>query len=114
MTNRLRENDNHKIFVATDFSPSGSQSFGISLARNNTTLLLNHLDELLHNPVFFQPHVYNLLDTGAVAIVEMTILTSGRQLFLTGGGSFQGWIKDQFANGKHKGYSQEQVACTSK
>ena len=106
--------DNHKIFVATDFSPSGSQSFGVSSARNNTTLLLNHLYELLDNPVFFQPHVYNLLDTGAVAIVEMTIVTSGRQLFLTGGGSFQGWIKDQFANGKQNGYGKVHVACTSK
>ena len=114
MTNRSSEYDNHKIFVATDFSPSGSQSFGISSARNNTTLLLNHLDGLLHNPVFFQPHVYNLLDSGAVAIVEMTILTSGRQLFLTGGGSFQAWIKNQFANRKHNGYGKVHAACTSK
>ena len=114
MTNRLGEYDNHKVFVATDFSPSGSQSFGISSARNNTTLLLNHLDELLRNPVFFQPHVYNLLDSGAVAIVEMTILNSGRQLFLTGGGSFQAWIKNQFANRKHNGYGKVHAACTSK
>ena len=114
MTNRLGEYDNHKIFVATDFSPSGSQSFGISSARNNTTLLLNHLDELLRNPVFFQPHVYNLLDSGAVAIVEMTILNSGRQLLLTGGGSFQAWIKNQFANRKHNGYGKVHAACTSK
>ena len=44
----------------------------------------------------FQPNYYSLSDHGAVAIVEMDVLASGRRLFVLGGGSFQGWIRQQF------------------
>ena len=50
------------------------------------------------NPITFQPSTYSLTDHGAVAIVEMNILSSGKRLFVVGGGSFQEWIVDIFLN----------------
>ena len=41
-------------------------------------------------PIIFQPSAYNLTDHGAVAIVEMNILSSGKRLFLVGGVHFKG------------------------
>ena len=107
-----REGKNEKTFVAVDFSASGSKSFGVLPARNAASSLAMLLNELLDNPVFFQPHVYNLFDGGSVAIVEMSILASGRQVFLAGGGSFQGWIKKQFAKQNKKGYAKVHSLCT--
>ena len=39
-----------------------------------------------------------LTDRGAVAIVEMNILVSGKRLFVVGGGSFQEWQVNAFLN----------------
>ena len=46
--------------------------------------------------VFLQPHLYNIKDRGAVAIVEMAVLVSVKHLFLTGGGSFECTIRALF------------------
>ena len=45
-------------------------------------------------PISFQPSTYNLTDHGAMAIIEMNILASGKRLFVVGGSSFQGWQVD--------------------
>ena len=58
-------------------------------------------------PIIFQPSAYNLTDHGAVAIVEMNILSSGKRLFLVGGGSFQGWQASIFK----KTNSAQKVKC---
>ena len=107
-----REGKNQKIFVAVDFLASGSKSFGVLPARNAASSLVMHLKEVLDNPVFFQPHVYNLFDGGSVAIVEMIILASGSQLLLAGGGSFQGWIRQQFMERNKEGYAKVHSLCT--
>ena len=46
--------------------------------------------------VFLQPQFYKIKDKRAVAIVEMSLLVSGKQLFLTGGGCFQHFMTKQF------------------
>ena len=46
--------------------------------------------------VFLQPNFYNIKDKGAVAIVEMALLISGKQLFLTEVGSFEYTIRALF------------------
>ena len=105
---RLHEHYHKKIFVAVDFLAYGSSTFGGLLTRHGASLLFKQLDEQFNNPVFFQPHYYNLFDSGSVAIVEMTILASGRQLFLAEGGTFQNWIRDQFAK-RHQNKSTPKV-----
>ena len=82
------------VFVAADFNEFGSSSRFIKQARENAKSLM----EILHplKPITFQPAEYKLVDRGAVAIVEMNILASGKHLVLLGGGSFQTWMKNQF------------------
>ena len=77
------------LFLTTDFGDYGSLSGRARLARKNAESLMNILAPL--KPITFQPSTYNLTDHGAVAIVEMNILSSGKRLFVVGGGSFQGW-----------------------
>jgi len=103
----------NKLFVAADFSAFGSQSPWVSEARSRASLLLNQLNELFQKIVFFQPHFYNLRDNGAVAIVEMAVLASGKQLFLTGGGSFEYFIRTQFIKRSPNGYDKVHWVCMS-
>jgi len=84
------------LFLATDFGDYGSLSGGARTARKKANSLMKDLAPL--NPIIFQPSTYNLTDHGAVAIVEMNIVTSGSRFFVVGGGSFQEWQVDIFLN----------------
>jgi len=84
------------LFLATDFAGCGSLSQLARLARKNATSLMSILAPL--EPITFQPSTFNLPDHGAVAIVEMSILSSGKRLFVFVGGSFQEWIVNRFLN----------------
>ena len=104
---RARHPNYHKLFVAVDFTAFGSRSKWAREARGKASLLLKHLNELFDNMVFLQPHFYNIKDRGAVAIVEMAVLVSGKQLFLTGGGSFEYTIRALFV--KRSPFSDDKV-----
>ena len=108
---RARHPNYNKLFVAVDFSGFGSQSKGVSEARRKASLLLKHLNELFDNMVFLQPHFYNIKDRGAVAIVEMAVLVSGKQLFLTGGGSFEYTIRALFIKRSPFSYDKVHEVC---
>ena len=100
------------VFIATDFTDFGSSSKIGRPARKNSKSLMDILLPL--NPIVFQPaHVgYNLTDRGAVAIVEMNILTSGTHLVVVGGGSFQYWVVTQFLNKNNNDKTKvERLAC---
>ena len=84
------------VFLASDFAEYGSLSTRARQARENSKSLIRILAPL--KPIVFQPSAYNLSDRGAVAIVEMNILVSGKRLFVVGGGTFQKWIASQFVN----------------
>ena len=85
---------NIPVFLAADFTDYGSSSPRVNTARKTSKSLMKILAPL--KPVLFQPSAYNLTDRGTVAIVEMNILVSGKHLYVTGGGSFQEWLVDQF------------------
>ena len=85
-----------KIFLATDFSTFGSQSYSIRPAKEKSEMLHKYLDKLLENRHVFDPRTVELSDRGSIAIVEMKILSAGKKMFLLGGGNFEDWIKDQF------------------
>ena len=103
-----------KVFVAADFSPFGSRSGNVLLPRKNSKLLMDELNkQLVHESlVFFDPHAYNIVDTGSVAIVEINILISGSQYFCLGGGSFQDWIKRLFVRRNNHSYIDVHNFCT--
>ena len=103
-----------KVFVAADFSPFGSHSGSVSLARKNSKLLIDELNKQLvkSNLVFFDPDAYNIADTGAVAIVEINILISGAQYFCLGGRSFQDWTKRLYVRRKNHSYADVHNICT--
>ena len=101
----------NKLFVAVDFSPFGSRSKWAREARRKASLLLKHLNELFDNMVFLQPQFYNIKDKGAVAIVEMALLVSGKQLFLTGGGSFQHFMRQEFMKRSPNSYDKVHGWC---
>ena len=84
------------VFLAADFTDYGSSTRRVKTARKIAKSLMKILAPL--KPVLFQPSAYNLTDRGAVAIVEMNILLSGKHLFVVGGGSFQAWVVNQFLN----------------
>ena len=108
---RARHPNYNKLFVAVDFSAFGSQSKGVSEARRKASLLLKHLNELFDNMVFLQPHFYNIKDRVAVAIIEMAVLVSGKQLFLTGGGSFEYTIRALFIKRSPFSYDKVHEVC---
>ena len=99
------------VFLATDFGDYGSLSNRARLARKNAKSLMNILAPL--KPIIFQPSTYNLTDHGAVAIVEMNILSSGKRLFIVGGGSFQGWQASMF-NKANSLNSDQKAKCKNK
>ena len=84
------------IFLAGDFAGYGSSSRHVKPARRKAKSLMKILAPL--KPVIFQPSSYNLIDRGAVAIVEMHILVQSKHLFVVGGGTFQAWVVNQFLN----------------
>ena len=98
------------VFVAADFNEFGSSSRLIKQPRENAKSLM----EILHplKPITFQPAEYKLVDRGAVAIVEMNILASGKHLVLLGGGNFQTWMKNQFfKRNSNDQYKLKHLAC---
>ena len=98
------------VFVAADFNESGSSSTLIKQPRENAQSLM----EILHplKPITFQPAEYKLVDRGAVAIVEMNILASGKYLVLLGKGHFQSWVENQFLKRNSNDQSRlERLAC---
>ncbi|XP_067016213.1 uncharacterized protein [Acropora muricata] len=103
-----------KVFVAADFSPFGSRDGSVSPARKNSKLLIDEFNKQILNPnlVFFDPHAYNIVDTGSVAIVEINILISGGQYFCLGGRSFQDWTKRLFVGRKNHSYADVHNFCT--
>ena len=109
---RARHPNYNKLFVAVDFTTFGLQSTDVSEASIKASLLLKHLNELFDNMVFLQPHFYNIKDRGAVAIVEMAVLVSGKQLFLTGGGSFEYTIRALFIKRSPFSYDKVHEVCT--
>ena len=84
-----------KVFLSTDFSKYGSDSRNGYL-RNQAATIMELLTKKLIQPVTFDPTYYVLTDSGAIALVETSILTAGRRLFLLGGRSFQEWIQEMF------------------
>ena len=99
---REQKNGNLKrrTFVAADFLPFGSGSPIVLAARRNSSTLMEVIKKLFEKPTFFNPNAYHLVDRGSVAIVEMNIIASGNQIFSVGGGAFQHWIRNLFAQ-KH-------------
>ena len=85
-----------KIFLATDFTKFGSSASAVKSARKESDRLEQLLDNILGHPETFDPSGADLSDRGSIAIVEMSILTAGKKLFLVGGGSFEDSIKFKF------------------
>ena len=108
---RARHPNYNKLFVAVDFTEFGSQTKWAREARGKASLLLKHLNELFDNMVFLQPQFYKIKDKGAVAIVEMALLASGKELFLTGGGSFQHLIAQQFMKRSPNSFDKVYGVC---
>ena len=98
------------IFLATDFTAFGSSSKKAIRARKYAKSFIEILLPL--RPIVFRPSEYKIVDGGAVAIVEMNILASGRRLFVLGGGSFQLWITNQFLTKNKNDHSKvERLVC---
>ena len=110
---RARHPNYNKLFVAVDFTEFGSQTKWAREARGKASLLLKHLNELFDNMVFLQPQFYKIKDKGAVAIVEMALLASGKELFLTGGGCFQHFMAQQFMKRSPNSFDKVYGVCNN-
>ena len=82
-----------RIFLATDFSRFGSKSSSAWLDLSESKMLFEYVGNLLRSTETFDPDIVGLSDRGSVAIVELSILSAGKKLFVVGGGNFEDWIK---------------------
>lgn len=78
------------IFLASDLTDYGSDTLKNIAAANDRESLSLFLYKLLKDPATFDPNGI-LYDNGAIAIVEMNILSMAKRLFTLGGGNFQEW-----------------------
>ena len=86
----------NNIFVASDLTKYGSDTFIQNAKLRDRHLVYKYMAETLNQPVTFKPELYNIFDTGQIAIIEMHILSLGESLFTLGGGNFQDWVVDLF------------------
>ena len=91
-----KQNNLHKIFLAHDMGVTGSDTLKKFTDPKKLKALESNLTMELEKPFRFDPLKYNLYDRGAVAIVEMHILSLGESLFTLGKGNFQEWVRDLF------------------
>ena len=89
-------NNLHKVFLAHDLGPAGSDTLKRFASPKNLQEVERNLTLELETPFRFDPTKYNLHDRGAIAIVEMHILSLGESLFTLGKGNFQEWVRDLF------------------
>ena len=83
------------VFIAMDFLDFASKLVASAGTKPEIALSLMKILSPL-NIITFRPSEYKFSDRGAVAIVEMNILASGKYLIVLGGGSYQFWIERQF------------------
>ena len=95
-----------------NFSEFGSSPDSASVLKTNVKSLMELLEKNLHPFTQFKPKYYSLSDHGAVAIVEMDILASGRRLFVLVGGSFPDWIRQQFLKRNNYDLTLLNSVCT--
>lgn len=91
---RLQESkaliDVDEAFLASDLTEYGSDTLKSFAGANDRGSLSLFLHKVLNHPATFDPKGI-LYDNGAIAIVEMNILSMATRLFTLGGGNFQEW-----------------------
>lgn len=84
-----------QVYLASDLTDYGSDTLrDIAGAKDRQSLSL-FLHKLLNNPDTFDPTGI-LYDNGAIAIVEINILSMATRLFTLGGGNYQEWAVGLF------------------
>lgn len=94
LATRVRESQHaiqvNEVFLASDLTDYGSDTLRNFAGANERGSLSQLLMKILNNPATFNPKGI-LYDTGAIAIVEMNILSMAKRLITLGGGNFQEW-----------------------
>ena len=94
LATRVQESRNaihvHEVFLASDLTDYGSDTLRSFAGANDRGSLSIFLHKVLSHPATFDPKDI-LFDNGAIAIVEMNILSMATRLFTMGGGNFQEW-----------------------
>lgn len=100
------------VFLAMDFLDFiRSKSVASAGTKREIALSLMKILSPL-NVITFRSSEYKFSDRGAVAIVEMNILASGKQLVVLGGGSYQFWIERQFLEKNGNDHSKvNRISC---
>lgn len=79
-----------EVFLASDLTDYGSDTLRNFAGANERGSLSQLLMKFLNRPATFNPKGI-LYDTGAIAIVEMNILSMATRVITLGGGNFQEW-----------------------
>ena len=110
LANRVHESQSsypaEGVFLATDLSDYGSDTLKDRAESNDRRSLSRFLHEALKYPITFDPRGL-LYDSGAVAIVELNILSLATRIFTLGSGNFQQWVIDLFL--KRHGHEKQRV-----
>ena len=84
-----------QVYLASDLTDYGSDTLRDIAGANDRQSLSLFLHKLLNNPETFDPTGI-LYDNGAIAIVEINILSMATRLFTLGGGNYQEWAVGLF------------------
>ena len=93
---KLKAKHNWRVYLSTDMVDHGSDTLIREVSKAKRLGLYLELKKMLGYPVTLSP-IQGLYDTGAIAIIEMHILASGKKLVTLGGGNYQEWIVQLFS-----------------
>ena len=93
---KLRSKHDWKMYLSSDIVDYGSDTLIQDVNQEQRLLLFTDLMKLLKYPITLTP-IKGLYDTGAIAIIEMHILSAGKKLVTLGGGNYQEWIIQLFS-----------------
>lgn len=93
---KLKGKHNWNVYLSSDIVDHGSDTLIQDVSKAKRLNLYLELNKLLGYPVTLN-RIQGLYDTGAIAIVEMHILSVGKKLVTLGGGNYQEWIIQLFS-----------------
>lgn len=97
---KLTAKHDWKVYLSSDIVDHGSDTLIQDVSHKQRFSLYEELMKVLKYPITLS-RIDGLYDTGALAIIEMHILSLGKKLVTLGGGNYQEWIIQLFSRNVH-------------
>lgn len=93
---KLKIKHDWNVYLSSDIVDRGSDTLIQDVSHKQRLALYLELNRALKYPITLSP-IEGLYDTGAIAIIEMHILSAGKKLVTLGGGNYQEWVIQLFS-----------------